>query len=95
MNRKLIAALLALALLLTLCACAPAGNAPQNTATFTDDLGHEVTLSSWAHVAAPQTSFAQLWQLAGGEVYATSADAVELIAKAGAVSAYVDPEAAD
>ena len=27
--------------------------------------------------------------------YATSADAVELIAKAGAVSAYVDPEAAD
>lgn len=76
MNRKLIAALLALALLLTLCACAPAGNAPQNTATFTDDLGHEVTLSSWAHVAAPQSSFAQLWMLAGGEVYATSTDAL-------------------
>ena len=76
MNRKLIAALLALTMLLTLCACAPAGNTPKGSVTFTDDLGHEVTLSSWTHVAAPQSSFAQLWLLAGGEVYATSADAL-------------------
>ena len=76
MNRKLIAALLALTMLLTLYACAPAGNVPKGSVTFTDDLGHEVTLSSWTHVAAPQSSFAQLWLLAGGEVYATSADAL-------------------
>lgn len=76
MNRKLIAALLALTMLLALCACTPAGNAPKGSVTFTDDLGHEVTLSSWTHVAAPQSSFAQLWLLAGGEVYATSADAL-------------------
>ena len=76
MNRKLITALLALTMLLTLCACAPAGNTPKGSVTFTDDLGHEVTLSSWTHVAAPQSSFAQLWLLAGGEVYATSADAL-------------------
>lgn len=74
MNRKIIAALLALTLLLTLCACAPTEKKLQGAATFTDDLGHEVTPYSWKHVAVPQSSFAQLWTLAGGQVYATSSE---------------------
>ena len=40
---------------------------------FTDDGGDTVSLQQIpARVAVPQSSFAHMWQLAGGEVYATS-----------------------
>ena len=42
---------------------------------FTDDLGREVTLTQPKRVACLLGSFAQIWQLAGGEVIATADDA--------------------
>ena len=45
--------------------------------TFTDDLGRTVTVSQPKKVAALLGSFAQIWQLAGGEVCATPDDAWE------------------
>lgn len=43
--------------------------------TFTDDLGREVTVDSPKRVAALLGSFAEMWQLAGGDVVATADDA--------------------
>lgn len=43
--------------------------------TFTDDLGREVTVECPKRVAALLGSFAEMWQLAGGEVCATAEDA--------------------
>lgn len=45
--------------------------------TFTDDLGREVTVSSYVRVAALLGSYADMWVLAGGEVCAASDDAFE------------------
>ncbi|MBE6968778.1 MAG: ABC transporter substrate-binding protein [Ruminococcaceae bacterium] len=45
--------------------------------TFTDDLGREVTVRQPKRVAALLGSFAQIWQLAGGEVVAAVDDAWE------------------
>ncbi len=45
--------------------------------TFTDDLGREVTVESPKRTAALLGSFAEIWQLAGGEVCATADDAWE------------------
>ncbi len=45
--------------------------------TFTDDLGREVTVESPQRVAALIGSFAEIWQLAGGDVCATADDAWE------------------
>ncbi len=45
--------------------------------TFTDDLGREVTVSSYARVAALLGSYADMWVLAGGEVCAAPDDAFE------------------
>lgn len=47
------------------------------TLTFTDDLGREVTVTHPQRVAALLGSFADIWQLAGGEVCATADDAWE------------------
>ena len=76
MKRKMIALILILCLL---CGCAPE---PQNTATehtdtvtFTDDLGRSISVSNPKRVAALLGSFAQIWQLAGGQVIATADDA--------------------
>ena len=70
---------LLLTLLILLTACAPAAapeTAPSQTAlTFTDDLGRTVTVDNPQRVAALLGSFAQIWQLAGGEVCATADDA--------------------
>ena len=66
------------ALLLTaLAACAPETTAPaENTVTFTDALGREVTVQkSPRRVAALIGSFADIWLLAGGCVCATAEDA--------------------
>lgn len=43
--------------------------------TFTDDLGREVTVDDPRRVAALLGSFAQIWQLSGGQVVATAEDA--------------------
>ena len=45
--------------------------------TFTDDLGREVTVENPQRVAALLGSFADMWVLAGGEVYASADDAWE------------------
>lgn len=70
--------LFSLILLLTLlCGCAaPAVNTdPAVGFTFTDDLGRTVTVNQPQRVACLLGSFAQVWQLAGGEVIATADDA--------------------
>lgn len=64
---------------LLLCGCAPEKTAavPENgeAVTFTDDLGRTVTVSDPKRVACLLGSFAQVWQLAGGQVIATADDA--------------------
>lgn len=49
----------------------------QNVYTFTDDLGREVSVSNPKRVAALLGSYADLWVLAGGTVYASADDAWE------------------
>lgn len=67
---------LLLALLLLAGCASPA--APSDTAyTFTDDLGRQVTVDDPQRTAALLGSFAQVWQLAGGQVCATADDAWE------------------
>lgn len=65
-----------LALLLLLSACAsPAAqtDAGEAAISFADDNGRSVSLAAApARVLAPQSSFADMWVLAGGEVCATS-----------------------
>ena len=76
MKIKLLSLILAF-LLLAGCASAeqPAAAEKTNSVTFTDDLGRTVTVSSPQRVAALLGSFAQVWQLAGGQVIATADDA--------------------
>lgn len=79
MNKNALISLMLTALLcaLLLSAC----GAPQEQAaevkgyTFTDDLGRTVTVEKPQRVAALLGSFAQIWQLAGGNVCATADDA--------------------
>jgi iron complex transport system substrate-binding protein len=64
--------------LLFLAACRPSLQAvsEEDAVTFTDDLGQTLTLAQKpSRVAALLGSFAQVWQLAGGEVIATADDA--------------------
>lgn len=49
----------------------------ENKITFTDDLGRKVSVENPQRVAALIGSFAEMWQLAGGEVCATADDAWE------------------
>lgn len=51
------------------------GNKETESFTFTDDLGREVTVNNPQRVAALIASFAEMWQLAGGDVCATADDA--------------------
>lgn len=62
---------------LLLSGCGGAAEAVQSETayTFTDDLGRLVTVDSPKRVAALLGSFAQVWQLAGGQVIATADDA--------------------
>lgn len=74
MKRKLLAALLLLAML-TGCA---GQNLPSNSEkeiSFIDDTGEEITIVHPRRVAVLLGSFAQVWQLAGGEVVAAPGDA--------------------
>lgn len=79
MRKKLFIILLTAVLLLTACSVKeqPAATEAANAITFTDDLGRTVTVSSPRRVAALLGSFAQVWQLAGGQVIATADDAWE------------------
>lgn len=76
--------LLSLFLLLSLlCGCAAPAVAEPEAAeafTFTDDLGRSVSIRSPKRIACLLGSFAQIWQLAGGEVAATADDAWEDLA---------------
>lgn len=81
MKRKLFSLLLIFPVLLFGCA---ARSQPQNVpeadssgVTFVDDLGRTVTVRDPQRVACLLGSFAQVWQLAGGQVIATADDAWE------------------
>lgn len=76
MKTKLFSLVLILCLL---CGCAaqtqPSVTDSPEAVTFTDDLGRTVTVSNPQRVAALLGSFAEVWQLAGGQVIATANDA--------------------
>lgn len=61
--------------LLLLNGCAAPAQPSAGGFTFTDDLGRSVTVDTPKRVACLLGSFAQIWQLAGGEVIATADDA--------------------
>lgn len=66
-----------------LCGCAsqslpqPAAEVDSSAVTFLDDLGRTVTVREPQRVACLLGSFAEVWQLAGGQVIATADDAWE------------------
>ena len=73
MKTKLLALFLILCLL---CGCSAApGNPGAEGFRFFDDLGRQVLVQDPQRVACLLGSFAQVWQLAGGEVIATADDA--------------------
>jgi len=74
MKSKLLSLFLILSLLLSGCQ-APAAAEEASGITFEDDLGRTVSVDSPQRVACLLGSFAQIWQLAGGEVIATADDA--------------------
>lgn len=73
--KKTLAVLLLFIISLTGCSTAADTPVSETAVTFTDDLGREVTVESPQRVAALLGSFAQVWQLAGGQVIATADDA--------------------
>ena len=77
--KKLMVFLLVAALLAG-CGSAGGGSRSDTAVTFTDDLGRTVTVDAPQRVAALLGSFAQVWQLAGGQVIATADDAWEDLA---------------
>lgn len=67
------------ALLLAGCGARPEEDAAAGTsgaASFTDALGHTVSLDSWERVVSLYGSFAETWMLAGGTLLGTTEDAV-------------------
>lgn len=77
MKKQIIIWSLLLCLLLSACGKAAPQAVSERAVTFTDDLGREVTVDHPQRVAALLGSFAQIWQLAGGQVAATANDAWE------------------
>ena len=77
MKRKLISFFLICSLFLSGCGsqALPAPEADSFGVTFVDDLGRTVTVDNPQRVACLLGSFAQVWQLAGGQVIATADDA--------------------
>ena len=58
-------------------AAADADDATPGPVTFTDDLGHEVTVDNPQRVVACMGSFANAWELAGGTLVGVSDDALQ------------------
>ena len=77
MKIKLVSLFLILSIVLTGCGsqARPASETDSSGATFVDDLGRTVTVRDPQRVACLLGSFAQIWQLAGGQVIATADDA--------------------
>lgn len=79
-DRAAMALLLGLALLLAAVGCASEGHpgASQSFYSFTDDAGRQVVLEKKPEkVAVLLSSYADIWQLAGGEMSATVGESVE------------------
>ncbi|MBE6884144.1 MAG: ABC transporter substrate-binding protein [Ruminococcaceae bacterium] len=76
-NWKTVLCLLLCMGFLTGCAAAEKENSysTENTVTFTDALGREVTVAQPQRTAALLGSFAEIWCLAGGEICASADDA--------------------
>ena len=75
MKKRGLVLLLVMTMLLSACSAAVPDAASSGAVTFSDDLGRQVTVDSPQRVAALLGSFAQIWQLAGGQVIATTDDA--------------------
>lgn len=76
MKKRYLSLLLVIALLLSACAGGAENTGISDTAvTFIDDLGRKVTVDNPQRVAVLLGSFAQIWQLAGGNVAAAPEDA--------------------
>ena len=75
MGKRLCAICLLLLLLVGCGAANETGASAETAVTFVDDLGREVTVNAPERVAPLLGSFAQIWQLGGGEVAATADDA--------------------
>lgn len=60
--------------LVLLCACSPRETVMENACTFTDDLGRTVSVTSPEKCAVLSSGLAELWMLAGGELFGTSDD---------------------
>lgn len=68
---------LLIALTLSLFACTPSTEEALDGYTFTDDLGHEVTVTRSDKVAACHASFADCFLLSGGTLCGVTSDAIE------------------
>ena len=76
--KKTFAALLCAAVLCSLCGCGAAEEPAQTKGVMvTDIFGDSAVLNAESRVAFGYTSFAQCWQLAGGEPLGVTLDAVE------------------
>ena len=76
--KKTFAALLCAAVLCSLCGCGAAEEPAQTKGVVvTDIFGDSAVLNAESRVAFGYTSFAQCWQLAGGEPLGVTLDAVE------------------
>ena len=75
---KLLVSLTLVISILTLASCVGGSSTGGDFYTFTDDLGREVRLDETPRrVAVLFSSYAEIWQIAGGEVSVTVADSVE------------------
>ena len=78
LKRRLIAALLALLLIISACSVQELKENAGAYMRFTDDTGTEVVLEQQpAHVAVLFSSFAEIWELAGGETAITVGESLE------------------
>jgi len=78
MRVRILAFILIVCVFLSACGSRKVSESPElsdTAVTFTDDLGRSVTVDNPQKVAPLLGSFAQVWMLAGGTVYATAEDA--------------------